>query len=177
MKVLRTSRSQRALMGVMLAILLLPMTAPFAQAQIFTRKQNNGPKQGMSLGKKVVLLSGAALLYFMWRKHQANAAMKAQQGGQMASGTQNGGQMAASGQPQLYRSKNGGIYYRDAQGTPVWLTVPQQGAQVSASDIQRYAPDYNRYRGPAPSAPAGYQQKSFSEYDSNLLPAGPSTTY
>ena len=174
MTMFTTRRWHQPLLAFLLLTLLLPMAAPFANAQIFTRKaQNNTPKQGMSLGKKVVLLSGAALLYFLWKKHQANAAQKAQvaQNGQVAPN----GQVGA--QPQLYRSKNGGIYYRDAQGTAVWLTVPNQAVQVPATDVRRYAPDYNRYRGPAPTAPNGYTTKSFSEFDDTLLPATGNAQY
>ena len=106
-------------------------------------------QQGMSTKKKVVLLAGAALLYYLYKKHQAS---------QQAS--------ASGAQGQLYRSKNGGIYYRDAQHNPVWLTVPQQGMQVPEDQVQRYAPDYNNYRGSAPPAPPGYRTEPFSSYDS-----------
>jgi hypothetical protein len=64
--------------------------------------------------------------------------------------------------------KNGGVYYRDAQNRPVWLTVPNRPVQVPVADLQRYAPDYARYRGPAPAAPAGYRTQSFGEFDPNL---------
>ncbi|MBC8135276.1 MAG: hypothetical protein H8F28_05230 [Fibrella sp.] len=154
------------------ACLLLPLmmlTMPSANAQVFGGNRNNPPKPGMSTGKKVLLVGGAALLYYLFRKHQANAAAK----------KANAGQVATNGQatPQLYRSKNGGIYYRDAQKNPVWLTAPQQGLQVSAQDLQRYAPDYNRYRGPAPAAPRGYRVQEFDDFDPSIfggsqVPAG-----
>ena len=117
------------------------------------------PKPGMSTGKKVVIaLAGAALLYYLYKKHQA--AQQAQ-----------GGQ--AAGQSQLYRSANGGVYYRDAQHRAVWLSVPNQAVQVPQEDIQRYAPDYQQYQGqPAPSAPAGAPQQSFNQYDPSLAGSG-----
>lgn len=117
-----------------------PQTAPPPTA---------APAQGMSTRKKVVLLAGAALLYYLYKKHQATQAAN----------------VASGAQPQLYRSRNGGIYYRDAQHNPVWLTVPQQGIQVPADDVQRYAPDYGNYQGNAPAAPSGYRTQSFSEFD------------
>ncbi len=148
---------------------LMILTMAPAEAQVFGGNRNNTPKPGMSTGKKVMLLGGAALLYFLYKKHQANAAAKRTAAGQVA-----GNYQAA---PQLYRSKNGGIYYRDAQKNPVWLTAPQQGLQVSAQDVQRYAPDYNDYGGPVPAAPRGYRVQRFDQFDPNLygdsqVPAG-----
>lgn len=127
-----------------------PMTAAPAQ------------KPGMSRTEKtVIVLAGAALLYYLYRKHQAQ---------QKAAG--------ANGSPQLFRSRNGSIYYRDAQHRAVWVTAPAQQMQVPASDVQQYAPDYNQYQGqPAPPAPAGYRTQSFSQLDPSLAassaPSGP----
>jgi hypothetical protein len=144
-------------------VVVAPLGLPFARA---AGAAPLGPQQRPGMGNKgkLLLLSGAALLYFLWRKHQAN---KATAPAATNAGTVNGKQ------PQLYRSKNGGIYYRDAQGRPVWLTVPQQGYQVSADEVQRYAPDYARYRGPAPAAPAGYRTQPFSAFDNGLAVPGP----
>jgi hypothetical protein len=75
----------------------------------------------------------------------------------------------------LYRSKNGGIYYRDAQGKPVWLTAPSRGIQFPAEEVQRYAPDYTRYRGPAPRVPSGYRTQPFEQFDSSLFAGSGST--
>lgn len=114
-------------------------------------------KPGMSNTKKaVIVLAGAALLYYLYKKHQAQ---------QQASG--------ASGGQQLYRSSNGGIYYRDVQHRAVWVTAPAQQMQVPAADVQQYAPDYNQYQGQAaPPAPAGYRTQSFSQLDPSLAGAG-----
>lgn len=110
-------------------------------------------KPGMSRGQKtVIVLAGAALLYYLYKKHQAQ--------------TQAAGAAGMNGHPQLYRSKNGGIYYRDAQHNPVWVTAPAPSQPVSAEDVQQYAPDYQQYQGrPTPPAPPGYRTQSFSQFD------------
>jgi len=85
----------------------------------------------------------------------------------------------ANGKPQLYRSKNGGVYYRDPRThQPTWLTVPQQPVQIPAADLQRYAPDYRQYQGrPAPPVPTGYRTQAFGAFDPGATPlrgpAGP----
>ena len=115
-------------------------------------------KSGMSTRNKVILVAGAALLYYLYKKHQA--AQQAQAGAQ-----------ANGASPQLYRSSNGGVYYRDPQNPQkvTWLTVPNQPMQVPADELQRYAPDYQQYQGqPAPPVPAGQPQQSFSQYDPRL---------
>lgn len=127
------------------------MTSPAAQ----THAQ---AKQGMSTRNKVIILAGAALLYYLYKKHQA--AQQAQ-----------GGAQTSGAQPQLYRSSNGGVYYRDPQNPQkvTWLTVPNQPVSVPASDVQQYAPNYQQYQGqPAPAAPAGQPQQSFTQYDPSL---------
>lgn len=139
-------------LALLLPVLMFP--AQRTDAQILQK----APGKGMSTKTKLVVLAGAALLYYLYRKHQASVAA------QQTSNT-------SARQPQLYRSKNGGIYYRDAQGKPVWLTAPSQSIQVPQSELQRYAPDYNNYRGPAPAVPAGYRTQSFSQFDPNAIPA------
>ncbi len=112
-------------------------------------------KQGMSTGKKaVIVLAGAALLYYLYKKHQA---------AQQQAGAQGNGVT-----PQLYRSSNGGVYYRDPQNPQkvTWLTAPSQPMSVPASQVQQYAPDYQQYQGQAaPAVPAGQSSQSFSQYD------------
>lgn len=115
-------------------------------------------KHGMSTRNKVIILAGAALLYYLYKKHQA--AQQAQAGTQ-----------ANGAQPQLYRSSNGGVYYRDPQNPQkvTWLTVPNQPVQVPAGDVQQYAPDYQKYQGqPAPAVPAGQASQSATQYDPSL---------
>lgn len=129
-----------------------PTTAPNAQTAA-------PAKQGMSTGKKaVIVLAGAALLYYLYKKHQA--AQQQAQGGAQGSGAT----------PQLYRSSNGGVYYRDPQNPQkvTWLTVPNQPVSVPANQVQQYAPDYQQYQGQAaPAVPAGQSSQSFSQYDPN----------
>ena len=137
------------------AATLFPVVSmPFAHAD-----PQFGRRQGMTMKKKAVLLGGAALLYFLYKKHQAK------QSAAPASGRERSG----GRQAQLYRSKNGGVYYRDARGKAVWLTVPSQPMSIAAEDVQRYAPDYARYRGPAPSAPRSYRTQQFVDFDGDLM--------
>lgn len=115
-------------------------------------------KTGMSTRNKVIILAGAALLYYLYSKHQAD---------KRAQSTAQGN----SAQPQLYRSSNGGVYYRDPQNPQqvTWLTVPSQPMQVPAEDIQRYAPDYQQYQGQtAPAVPTGQPHQPFTQYDPSL---------
>lgn len=84
---------------------------------------STAPRQGMSTKKKVVLLIGAAALYYMWKRHQN-----------------------AQGQTvQYYQSKaNGRIYYRDPKThQAIYVTPPAQGIQVPAEE----AGDYSNYQG------------------------------
>ena len=101
-----------------------------------SRMANNTPaKAGLSTKQKVVLLGGAALLFYLYKRYQKQDAAAAQNG--------------ANGKPQLYREEKGpnagAIYYRknDANHTVVWLSAPQQPVQVPQSEVQQYLPDYN----------------------------------
>lgn len=165
----RVSRALAALLAFTILTPLFTALRP-AQAQLFGRRQA-APGQGMSTKKKVLLLGGAALLYYLFRKNQAKRAEQARLNPTA------GNQQAANGRPQLYRSKNGGIYYRDANNRPVWLTVPNQSIQVPADEVSRYAPDYQRYRGPAPAAPQGYRTERFSDFDGGLMGSSNGSTY
>lgn len=166
----RLEATSRAFAAVLAFTMLAPLFATMrpANAQLFGRKPAQ-PKQGMSTRNKVLLVGGAALLYYLYKKHQAKAA-------EQTNMNPGNGQVAARPQ-QLYRSKNGGIYYRDASGKPVWLTVPNQPVQVPASEVARYAPDYQRYRGPAPAAPSGYRTQPFGDYDTDAMSSGNGSVY
>jgi hypothetical protein len=90
---------------------------------------NNGQPQvrrGLTNGQKVAILAGAAALWYLYNRHKN------------AQGTGSEG--------RYYRSKNGGIYYRDAQGRPHFVTPPSQGIQVPESEAQQYQ-DYQGYNG------------------------------
>lgn len=134
---------------------LLALPAAPAAAQL--------PGAGMSTRKKLVLLAGAALVYYLYKKHQANRAQQTQM--QRRPGTTT----VAQRMPQLYRSKNGGVYYRDPNGRAVWLTAPTRSLQVPVEDVRRYAPDYTRYRGPAPTIPSGARRETFEEFNPGLF--------
>lgn len=85
-------------------------------------------RQGLSTGQKVMLLAGAAAVYYMYKKHQ---------------NTQGTGPDG-----QYYRSKNGQIYYRDKSGKPHWVTPPQQPIQVPADEYSRVTgQNTNGYNG------------------------------
>ena len=79
-------------------------------------------KPYFSTTQKVVMLGGAAALYYLYKKNQAKKADGA----------------LASGEPQYYLSKNGRVYYRDAQHRVHWVTPPSEGIAVPASEAQQY---------------------------------------
>jgi hypothetical protein len=101
------------------------------------RPQNNNPIANMSTGQKVAVLAGAAAIYYLYKKHQ-NAKGNGAQG-------------------QYYRSKNGGVYYRDAQGRPVWVQAPSGGIQVPANEAPQYEQGARQYgfTNGIPPGPAG----------------------
>ena len=76
------------------------------------------PHAGMSTKQKVVLLVGAAALYYMYKKHKD---------------AQN-----QSTNVQYYLSKNGRVYYRDQQHVAHWVTAPTAGIQVPEGDAQDF---------------------------------------
>lgn len=84
-------------------------------------------KKGLSTGQKVgITLVGAAALYYLYNRHK-NAQKEGSQG-------------------KYYLSKNGRVYYRDAQGQPHWVTPPSGGIQVPESEAQQYR-DFQGYNG------------------------------
>ena len=74
---------------------------------------------GMSTQKKVVLLAGAAALYYLYKHHQ-NAAAK------------------EGPESQYYLSKNGRVYYRDADHRAHWVTPPAEGISVPEAEANEY---------------------------------------
>ena len=100
-------------------------------------------KKGLSTGQKVgITLVGAAALYYLYRQHQ-NSQKEGAQG-------------------KYYLSKNGRVYYRDAQGKPHWVSPPSGGVQVPESEAQQYQ-NFQGYNGRSTGrtlsdvAPAGSQ--------------------
>lgn len=80
--------------------------------------RNSEPQRsGMSTKQKVLLVAGAAALYYMYKKHQNSK--------------------GAGPEGQYYRSKNGRIYYRDKRGNPVWVTEPSQPMEIPADEYER----------------------------------------
>jgi len=84
----------------------------------YNSPQQPRARQGLSNTQKVAILAGAAALYYLYNQ-QKNAKGQGPQG-------------------QYYLSKNGRVYYRDAQNRPHWVTPPQGGIQVPESEAQRY---------------------------------------
>ncbi len=83
-------------------------------------------KKGMGTGQKVAILAGAAALYYMYNQHK------------------NAPQEGAEG--KYYLSKNGRVYYRDAEHRAHWVTPPSEGIRVPESQAQQYRQfqGYNR---------------------------------
>jgi hypothetical protein len=76
-------------------------------------------KPGVSTGQKVVLLAGAAALYYMYKHHQSAKAETGPEG-------------------QYYLSKNGRVYYRDEDHRAHWVTPPAEGLRVPESEAAAY---------------------------------------
>jgi hypothetical protein len=81
--------------------------------------QPKADSPGMSGTQKVVLLAGAAALYYLYKKHQNAAAKEGPEG-------------------QYYLSKNGRVYYRDAEHRAHWVTPPPDGIKVPESEANEY---------------------------------------
>lgn len=89
-------------------------------------RQPQQVNRGLSNGQKVAILAGAAALYYLYNQHKN----KQEQG--------------AEG--QYYLSKNGRVYYRDAQGRAHWVTPPREGIRVPEQEAQRYR-EFQGYNG------------------------------
>ncbi|QIR38463.1 hypothetical protein HCG51_18300 [Tolypothrix sp. PCC 7910] len=83
-------------------------------------------KKGLGTGQKVAILAGAAALYYLYNQHK-NASQEGSQG-------------------KYYLSKNGRVYYRDAEHRAHWVTPPSEGIRVPESEAQRYR-DFQGYNG------------------------------
>jgi hypothetical protein len=88
---------------------------PMGRAPMEQREQ----RQGMSTRNKVLLLAGAAALYYLYNKHKNRQ-------GQGPEG-------------RYYRSRNGRVYYRDLKtGDYQWVDPPTQPIRVPADEYERY---------------------------------------
>lgn len=81
-------------------------------------------KQGLSTGQKVAILAGAAALYYLYNQHK-NRQEQGPEG-------------------QYYLSKNGRVYYRDAQHRAHWVTPPPEGIRVPEAEARQYR-DFQGY--------------------------------
>lgn len=86
------------------------------------------PQQRSSIINKrnMVILAGAAALYYMYNKNKERQ-------GTGPNGT-------------YYLSKNGRVYYRDAQHRAHWVTPPPNGISVPEEEAREYA-DFQGYNG------------------------------
>jgi hypothetical protein len=110
-----------------------------------------GPqRQGMSTRNKVLLLAGAAAVYYLYNKHKNRQ-------GQGAEG-------------RYYLSKNGRVYYRDLKtGAYRWVDPPQQPIRVPADEYERYTGrQVDDYAGQViRQAPPGWPPRPASGYGSS----------
>jgi hypothetical protein len=103
--------------------------APWAAAQQSPIGRVVQGVQGMSTRKKVLLLAGAAALYWLYKRHQNS--------------------QGVGPQGRYYRSRNGRVYYRDPRThRAIWVTPPP-----ASRPIEVPADEYQRYAG---RLPAGY---------------------
>lgn len=76
-------------------------------------------KKGLTNTQKTVaVLAGAAALYYLYNQRKNSKAEGAQ--------------------GKYYLSKNGRVYYRDAQKRVHWVTPPSEGIRVPAQEAERY---------------------------------------
>ncbi|MEH2160421.1 MAG: hypothetical protein V7K38_05100 [Nostoc sp.] len=94
--------------------------------------------RGLSTGQKVAILAGAAGLFYLYNQRKN------------AQGT--------GAQGKYYLSKNGRVYYRDAQRRPIWVTVPQEGIRVPQEEAQQYR-DFQGYN----NSPTGRDLRGLGE--------------
>jgi len=77
-------------------------------------------RRGLTTKQKVVMLAGAAALYYLYKKHQNAKAERGPQG-------------------RYFLSKNGRVYYRDLRtGEYRWVSPPRQPIAVPADEAQEY---------------------------------------
>jgi hypothetical protein len=96
--------------------------APYDYDDDIQARQQPAPQQrtGMSSRtKKLVVLAGAAALYYLYKKHQNAKATEGVDG-------------------QYYLSKNGRVYYRDADHRAHWVTPPPGGITVPEDEAAAY---------------------------------------
>lgn len=137
-KIYADSRKLPNILSMLLsALLVLPLVTSCRDASVpppvddsrgaarpYPSAQPTRVNRGMSNGQKVALLAGAAALYYLYNQHK-NSQGQGPQG-------------------QYYLSKNGRVYYRDAQHRAHWVTPPPEGIQVPEAEAQQYR-DFQGY--------------------------------
>jgi hypothetical protein len=83
-------------------------------------------RRGLSTGQTVAILAGAAALYYLYNQHR--------------------NRQGDGAQGRYYLSRNGRVYYRDAEGRAHWVTPPREGIRVPEEEAQRYR-DFQGYNG------------------------------
>jgi hypothetical protein len=118
-------RSVRLTAGLLAVLLVVPLMGcqPTVNSQSAPgpapMRQSGQPRQGMTTRNKVLLLAGAAALYYLYNKHKNRP-------GQGAQG-------------RYYLSKNGRVYYRDLKtGAYRWVDPPRQPIRVPVNEYERY---------------------------------------
>jgi hypothetical protein len=148
MKIIYQERRQLTLMSWLLSVLLMvpfftacsgprdtsppPVDRTRTDGTTTTRTSQNAPakapeakNKGLSTGQKVAItLAGAAALYYLYNQHKN----KQEQGSE----------------GKYYLSKNGGVYYRDAQKQVHWVKPPAAGIKVPAEEAAKYR-DFQGY--------------------------------
>ncbi len=81
-------------------------------------------KKGLSTGQKLAILGGAAALFYLYQKN------KNKQG--------------EGAQGKYYLSKDGRVYYRDAEHRAHYVSPPAGGIQVPEAEAQQYR-DFQGY--------------------------------
>lgn len=135
MKTLFNLRRSRHTAIVLSALLTMPLFAGCDQKQAAvpppvdnTQTAANAPgganpsvkPQGLNnVQKGTIVLAGAAALYYLYNQHKHAQAQTGPNG-------------------QYYLSKNGRVYYRDANHQAHWVTPPSNGVEVPASEAQQY---------------------------------------
>ncbi|HBB31767.1 MAG TPA: hypothetical protein DDZ80_16320 [Cyanobacteria bacterium UBA8803] len=102
-----------------------PVDDTYRGTQTYPAPRNSPQaRKGLSTGQKVAILAGAAALYYLYNQHK--------------------NRQEHGAQGKYYMSKNGRVYYRDAQGRAHWVTPPPEGIQVPESEARRYQ-DFQGY--------------------------------
>ncbi|MBD2124351.1 hypothetical protein [Trichocoleus sp. FACHB-262] len=138
-----THKSTRWFALVLTLILTFPLFAACGDSQVTSPQQpptydtrndrqyapprnDTQVNQGLNNKQKVAILAGAAALYYLYNQHR--------------------NKQAQGPEGQYYLSKNGRVYYRDAQRKVHWVTPPREGIRVPEAEARRYQ-EFQGYNG------------------------------